>query len=139
MLLGRKLRDVLPMKRDKLKPKTPHHEEIKQRQKTEQLKSKEQYDKRDRSKELPILNKNDWVWIKDMKRNGRGTNKPNSYLIKTDEGSLRRNRKFLIKLPENKEDSTTQLSNSMTFEKGDNQCNINDSEEVNANKYSDKN
>lgn len=106
LLMGRILRELLPINETKLKPKLPDHEQIIVKQKEEQKRSKENYDRRHASKELPKLESGDFVWVRDMKRTGYITQTacaPSSFFVETEEGTLRRNRKFLTKLPENKD------------------------------------
>lgn len=119
LLFGRNLREVLPMKSSKLKPALPNHHQIQEKQKVEQEKSKMNYDRRHRTKYLPELSENNMVWIRDMSRSGCITGQakePNSYWVDTEEGPLRRNRKFLSKLPElegnNKEDDNIVTSDN---------------------------
>ncbi|KAK9681227.1 hypothetical protein QE152_g38475 [Popillia japonica] len=61
-----------------------------------------QYNKRHRSRKLPDLDKNDMVWIRDRGEMGKVRTpvvEPKSFLVKTTEELLKRNRNLLTKLP----------------------------------------
>ena len=79
--------------------------EIKDRQLVEEkessyrLNERRNFDKRHRAKELPILEPGDRVWIRDQVRYGlvtEKTEKPRSYLVTTERGTLRRNSSPLV-------------------------------------------
>nr|XP_022899872.1 uncharacterized protein K02A2.6-like [Onthophagus taurus] len=102
LLFGRKLRDCLPILESKLKPKSPNHNEVKQKFEIEKEKQRKQYNRRHRVKSNEPLKVGERVWITNMKREGvvkEKTMEPRSYMVETEKGDIRRNRKHLMKLP----------------------------------------
>lgn len=101
MLMGRRLRTDLPADPSTLKPYTPDHGLIagKEHQYKENMKCA--YDNRHNVKELPTLNRDDPVYVRDLDRPGTVTeNLPGrSHIITTDTGTVRRNRRSLSALP----------------------------------------
>ena len=103
LCMGRQLRSTLPV--------APHLLDIKNedptiRVKEEKYKStmKMHYDLRHNAKELPTLNPGDNVIIRDNNKEAivekPAENSPRSTVVKTPERAFRRNRRSLIKLPE---------------------------------------
>lgn len=93
LMMGRMLRENLPIKEDKLKPKLPDHKQVKQKLQKEKEVQKKNYDNRRKAnKELEELETGTRVWIVTEKKEGIVTKKrdePRSYEIQTDSGVIR--------------------------------------------------
>ncbi|XP_064212700.1 uncharacterized protein K02A2.6-like [Tribolium castaneum] len=104
LLFGRNLRDRLPRLPSGLKPATIDHDTVRQTLINNQAEQKSNYDKRHRvTKEEKNLKEGDRVWIINMQKEGevqRRCEEPRSYLIETDGGCVRRNRRHLQPLPD---------------------------------------
>lgn len=102
LLMGRALRDVLPVHEENLKPKLPDHQAIHKSMLQEKEKTANSFNKRHRTKPLKELKKDDVVYITDKQSQGiivSQSGEPRSYLVETDKRKIRRNRKFLVPLP----------------------------------------
>ncbi|XP_024880926.1 uncharacterized protein K02A2.6-like [Temnothorax curvispinosus] len=98
LLMGRKLRTPVPCSAMTLTPKWPDLKAYRQQLWAGKLRSKQQYDKRHRVRELPELMPGELVWIKDQRAYGtvvRRRTEPRSYDVRYPGGLLRRNRSFL--------------------------------------------
>jgi hypothetical protein len=100
LLMGRKLKTLLPMLPSALKARTTQNQiaaaiekEIDQRRKQEF-----NFNSRHRACSLSELHPGDPVWIRDQQLEGTVEIKvqPRSYVVKTDNGSIRRNRSALV-------------------------------------------
>ena len=103
LLMGRRLQTQLPTLPTHLYPNV----QIKDRQLVEEKESLYRlnqqsnfnFNRRNRAKELPTLELGGRVWIRDQDRYGLvtgKTEKPRSYLVTTERGTLRRNRSALV-------------------------------------------
>lgn len=102
LLMGRRLRDNLPTSNEYLKPNQPDHKMIHTRMMEESGKQKAYYDNRHKAKSLRDLTEGEKVWVTNMQRCGTVTStaaEPRSYIIQTETGQVRRNRKHLQPLP----------------------------------------
>ena len=101
MLMGRRLRTDLPADPSTLKPYTPDHDLIAGKEHLYKTKMKQSYDNRHNAKELPTLNRDDPVYVRDLDRPGTITeNLPGrSHIVTTDTGTVRRNRCSLTVMP----------------------------------------
>jgi hypothetical protein len=93
LLMGRKLRTLLPIVRKQLKPKLPSFRSLRENEKESKLKQKRNYDRRHRTRLLTKVKTNDKVWIRDQKKSGTvktESNEPRSYMyiIQTDSGEI---------------------------------------------------
>ena len=100
ILMGRKLKTPLPILPQKLMPAVTKDklESAVQKDESNRMKQKQWYDNRYRAKDLPVLQPGDSVWIRDQNRDGIVVQKhanPRSYVVQTDEGTVRRNRSAL--------------------------------------------
>ena len=79
-------------------------EQLELEEKEEYIKErqKKNFDKRHRARELPQLEPGDTVWIPDRDSSGTVVEEtsPRSHIVKTADGSYRRNRRHLIRMPE---------------------------------------
>ena len=97
LLMGRRLRTMVPISQENLRPQLPDINKIRSFEEKDQTKRKDYFDKRHGVKEAPELNVGDQVYIRDMKLRGIVTQKhenPRSYLINTSEGRVVRRNKF---------------------------------------------
>ena len=101
LLMGRRLQTQLPTLPTHLYPNV----QIEDRQLVEgkenlyRLNQQRNFNRRHRAKELPTLELGGRVWIRDQDRYGLvtgKTEKPRSYLVTTERGTLRRNRSALV-------------------------------------------
>ncbi|XP_018374455.1 PREDICTED: uncharacterized protein K02A2.6-like [Trachymyrmex cornetzi] len=98
LLMGRKLRTTILSSGAMLTPGWPDLEAHRQQMRARQLDSKQQYDRRHRTRELPELKPGELVWIRDQRTYGtvmRRRSEPRSYDVRYPGGVLRRNRIFL--------------------------------------------
>ena len=85
-----------------MKPKLPNFRSWRENEKESKLKEKRNYERRHRARLLTKVKTNDKVWIKDQNKSGTvqtKSNEPRSYIIRTDSGEIRRNRRHLVKIP----------------------------------------
>ena len=110
--MGRKLRTTLPVQPKLLNPKWPGLGKVASREKIIKQKQKLHYDKRHRARAFKPLSKRQRVSVKDQRKTGivqHESKFPRSYHVQTDQGIIRRNRRFLSALPEeNKSKSDSQ-------------------------------
>ena len=97
--MGRKLRSTLPLAPEQLTLKLPNLEHLQKSERAYKLQQAENYNKRHRTSVLPELNPGDKVWIPE--KNSRAvviqkSPQPRSYVFKTEQSLLRRNRRHLI-------------------------------------------
>ena len=107
LLMNRKLRTTVPMTREQRKPKVPDQTLVRAREEEIKRNLKRNYDRRYGVRELPELNPGDAVWIPDRKEEGMVQEEvaPRSYRVNTPEGTVRRNRRVLVRMPETNGDS----------------------------------
>lgn len=102
LMFSRRIRSSLPTLNKNLGTFSKHKEILLQERKRKG-KQERDYNRRHRVKELSQLQNNDRVWITNVRCYGRIIDRadtPNSYLVKTDKGSiLRRNRWHLTSAP----------------------------------------
>ena len=103
ILMGRKLRTTVPVVPSSLDPQWSHFQEARKAQCESKQRQKKAFDKRHRVVDLRPLKPGEHVWVKDMNR--RGTVKthmtvpPRSYVVKTQHGDVRHNRRHLNPTP----------------------------------------
>ena len=104
LLMGRKMRTNIPILNEKLFPELPDYEKFKQCDKTFKESQKCNYDRRHAAHPLPHLPDNSKVWVTTENRQMPGqivsrATTPRSYLVQTDSGTVRRNRRHLTAMP----------------------------------------
>ena len=102
LLMGRKLRTILPILPQQLQPKLPNCLTLRKREEHIKEKQKQNYNKHHKVIKLPPLQEGNRVWLPQMGKKGTVMKQQGirSYLIKTDDGGMyRRNRKHINKLP----------------------------------------
>ena len=103
LLMGRKLRTTVPVVPSSLDPQWSQFQDARKAQCENKQRQKKAFDKRHRVVDLRPLKPGEHVWVKDMNR--RGTVKthmpapPRSYVVKTQHGDVRRNRRHLNPTP----------------------------------------
>ena len=101
LLMGRKLRTQLPMLPSKLENRSLNNtQKIDEREKRYRENQAEYFNRRHKAALLPQLRRGDDVWVRDQDRDGVVVGQhsnPRSYLIKTENGVVRRNRAALVK------------------------------------------
>ena len=118
LLMNRKLRTTVPMTREQRKPKVPDQTLIKAREEEIKKNLKRNYDRRYGVRELPELNPGDIVWIPDREEEAVVQEEvaPRSYRVNTPEGTVRRNRRGLVHMPETDSQSTVESQSESQLE-----------------------
>ena len=105
--MGRQIRTTVPIMAKVLEPKLPNHATVKKADAKAKRGYKESFDRRNGTRELPPLQPGDWVrtkldhekqWTTEAKVVSKDQS-PRSYIIDTGGRRLRRNRRFLRKVP----------------------------------------
>uniref|UniRef100_A0A8C9WWT4 Integrase catalytic domain-containing protein n=1 Tax=Sander lucioperca TaxID=283035 RepID=A0A8C9WWT4_SANLU len=102
LLMGRKIRTPVPVIPSQLNPRWTDMENLKRTEQRYRQKQKQNYDRRHRARNMPLLQQGDRVWVKDMLERGKvvsNAGTPRSYIIETPRGTLRRNRYHLSSTP----------------------------------------
>ena len=102
LLMGRRLRTNLPQTAAQLEPTLPNSAEVREKERKMRDRMKRNFDKRHRVKNLKQLNPGDIVWIPEHEAGGTVVRESNtrSYVVQTDNGTFRRNRRDLILMPD---------------------------------------
>ena len=102
LLMGRRLRTNLPQTAAQLEPTLPNSAEVREKERKMRDRMKWNFDKRHRVKKHKQLNPGDIVWIPEHEAGGTVVRESNtrSYVVQTDNGTLRRNRRDLILMPD---------------------------------------
>ena len=99
LLMGRRLNTRLPTTPSSLQPATPNHGIVRGKEAASKEKQRDNYDKRHAARTAPTLHPGDRVHIRDLDRPGTVVDQhtsPRSYLVKTDQGTVRRNNRHLV-------------------------------------------
>jgi transposase InsO family protein len=99
LLMGRRLRNTLPMIPSQLDPLPPPSPQLRQKEEEMRMRAKINYDSHHGARPLPQLQPEDSVYIPNMKTPGtvvQQRDEPRSYNVSTPSGILRRNRRQLI-------------------------------------------
>ena len=100
--MGRKLRSTLPFAAEKLTPKLPNYDQLWKTEQAYKHQQAENYNRRHRASPLPNLNPGNKVWIPDKTSTAVVVQKsaePRSYVVKTEQSLLRRNRHIFSQTP----------------------------------------
>ena len=107
LLMGRKLRTTLPTAKSEMKPKLPDWSAFKLKDESIKERQTRNFDSRHGVRELPPLVEGSQVWITDQETKGIVNKETSSYKetsssyqVTTPKGTIRRNRKHLIALPD---------------------------------------
>ena len=102
LLMGRKIRTTIPVIPSQLNPGWTDMDNLKRTEQTYRQKQKQNYDRRHRAHDMPLLQQGDHVWVKDILERGTvmsNAGTPRSYIVETARGTLRRNRYHLSPTP----------------------------------------
>ena len=102
LLMSRKLRTTVPIPREQRKPKVPDLESLRAREEEIKRSQKRNFDIRHGVRDLPELEEGELVWIPDRQSEAVVQEEvaPRSYNVSTPDGTVRRNRRDLIQMPE---------------------------------------
>ena len=99
LLMSRKLRTTLPMISQLLQPIVPSRSVVQQREQQQQRSQARGFNSCHSCQPLVPLKEGDTVWIRDARKHGwvkRKAAYPRSYIVGTDTGLIRRNRRHLV-------------------------------------------
>ena len=101
LLMSRKLKTQLPVLPGTLmaKPNLEVREQVMRRESSYREKQAAAFNNRHRTQDLPQLQAGERVWVRDQRRHGTivaKTPQPRSYVVKTNLGTVRRNRSALV-------------------------------------------
>ena len=104
LLMGRKLRTLLPLTDQHLIPQWSYLPQFKTANQQFKGKQKRDYDRRHRATEIPLIPDDSEVWVTSGNEATRGrivssAPAPRSYLVDTPSGTIRRNQQHLRLLP----------------------------------------
>ncbi|KAL5503306.1 hypothetical protein EMCRGX_G010234 [Ephydatia muelleri] len=101
LLMNRRLRTTVPTLGYNLHPSVPNYAQLRAMEQKDKQKQKTDFDRRHASRSLQQLMPGDQVWIDDQNLRGSVVKEysPRSYLVDTERGILRRNRRQLKFLP----------------------------------------
>ncbi|XP_046855956.1 uncharacterized protein K02A2.6-like [Xenia sp. Carnegie-2017] len=118
LLMGRKLRSNLPVISEKLTQKLADTAKLRRDEESYKRRQAENFNCRHRASVLPDLSPDEKVWVKDIKSPAvvvGKTDKPRSYIVRTEQSVLRRNRKHLIPDPENLRENSELSERKLSF------------------------
>ena len=101
LLMGRRLKTKLPFAQ-KAQPQKPDFPLLIQKEFRYRENQRQNYNRRHAVREAPELQPGDPVFVKDLRRPGSVINKyhnPRSYIVLTEQGTIRRNRTHLVATP----------------------------------------
>ncbi|KAL5491281.1 hypothetical protein EMCRGX_G016538 [Ephydatia muelleri] len=107
LLMNRRLSTTVPTLGYNLHPSVPNYAQLRAMEQKDKQKQKTDFDRRHASRSLQQLMPGDQVWIDDQNLRGSVVKEysPRSYLVDTERGILRRNRRQLKFLPGEKDRS----------------------------------
>ena len=106
LLMGRKLRNSVPMFQTELNPHWPDLEKLQERESESKLKQQSNFNLRHKATPLTPLEPGTEVHVKDLDRPGvvvKAAENPRSYEVKAAISTVRRNRVHLTPMPEQRE------------------------------------
>ena len=96
-----KLRTTVPMTREQRKPKVPDQQSLKAREEEIKRNQKNNFDSRRGVRDLPELEEGELVWTPDRQAEAVVQEvAPRSYNVSTPDGTVRRNRRDLVQMPQ---------------------------------------
>ena len=112
--MGRKLRKTLPIAPKQLKPSLPKESVVREKERKLKKRSKRNFDSRHKAKDLQPLQPGDTVWIPESKSEGTIVEQsdPRSYTVRVQNGTIWRNWRDLIVLPDPQELVSPEEQNS---------------------------
>lgn len=114
LLMGRILRTTVPTTRAQREPCIPDLSLVRSRDKTNKARQKKNFDSHHGARELSPLLPGDQVWVPQRECEGEVQEEvtPRSYTVETEDGSVRRNRRDLIRLPNCESSESSQQTES---------------------------
>ena len=102
LLMNRRLRTRVPMVSSQLKSSIPDYASLRKKEQEMRRKQKSNFDSHHNARSLDILLPGEQVWVADQRTNATVEQQaaPRSYLVSTPRGTLRRNRRHLVRAPE---------------------------------------
>lgn len=89
LLMGRKIRTSVPVIQSQLDQGWTDRDSLRRTEQNYKRKQKENYDRRHRARNMPLLQEGDHVWVKDILERGTvvsHTGMPRSYIVDTPRG-----------------------------------------------------
>ena len=119
LLMNRKLRMMVPITREQRKPKVPDQQSLRAREEIKRN-QKKNFDMRHRVRDLPDLEEGTVVWIPDRQTEAvvKEEVAPRSYTVSSPDGTVRRNRRDLVQMPESNPSSETDTQNAVPQTQG---------------------
>ena len=117
LLMGRKLRNSVPMFHAELNPHWPDLKKLHARESESKLKQQSNFNLRHKTTPLTPLEPGTEVHVKDLDRPGvvvRAAETPRSYEVKTPISTVRRNRVHLTPMPEQRENQPVPAEDKIT-------------------------
>ena len=112
LLMCRRLRTTLPMAQEQRVPKLPDPTVLSNKNDQVKGRQKKNFDADHGVKMLPTLHLGDTVWILDRHTMGRVVKEiaPRSFVVETQEGNFRRNRRGLVLMPKDQDERGGDMS-----------------------------
>ena len=109
LLMGRVLRTTVPTTIAQRKPKIPNLTSVRAKDKKSKARQKQDFDSHHGARELPLLQPGDQVWVsgRETEAEVQGEVAPQSYVVETEDGTFRRNRQQLVRLPNSETENTS--------------------------------
>lgn len=118
--MNRKLRTTIPISRHARKPDVPDYSTVQRRDEREKQRQTENFNSRHGVRDLSTLSPGDAVYLPDRESSGTVVSEaaPRSYVVQTPEGTVRRNRRHMVPLPQRLATSI-ESNDSAEFERHD--------------------
>ena len=102
LLMGRKLRTTLPITLRQLKFSVPKERVVREKERKLKKQNKINFDRQHKARDLQPLQPGDTVWVPENQSDGTVVEQLNtrSYTVRVQGGTIRRNRRDLVALPE---------------------------------------
>ena len=102
LLMGRKLRTTLPITLRQLKFSVPKERVVREKERKLKKQNKKNFDRQHKARDLQPLQPGDTVWVPENQSDGTVVEQLNtrSYTVRVQGGTIRRNRRDLVALPE---------------------------------------
>ena len=112
LLMCRRLRTTLPLAWEQRVPKLPDPTVLSNKNDQIKWRQKKNFDADHGVKMLPTLHPGDTVWISDRRTMGRVVKEiaPRSFVVETQEGNFRRNRRALVLMPKDQDQRGGEMS-----------------------------
>ena len=107
LLMGHVLRTTVPTTIAQRKPKIPNLTSVRAKDKKSKARH---FDSHHGARELPLFQPGDQVWVsgRETEAEVQGEVAPQSYVVETEDGTFRRNRQQLVRLPNSETENTSE-------------------------------